>query len=463
MGVRLKSWLAVELALLTGVLAVALALLLNERFGSPELFVVLCVLGGVSEWLAVMSGSQRVSGTWMSLVLAMVLLGPAATVALGAVTTLVYWLRWRTQPASVLNDLLCYCGIGLLGALAHRALASPAVLSGWPVDGVARYAGGVALTFMVTLLAGFALVAMNIRLVRGKPTVREQFVKGLLPLLPSEVLTAALTALTATLYFRWGAAGPLLAASCLLIYQYLLGALLRSEERAERLEAAQFGVLVAMLKTLALRDKVTARHSAAVSRYAQKIAAELGMDAEAQGHIHTAGLLHDIGKFTFPDDILFADTRLDDAQWAIVRRHPEQGERVVSHLAGFGSIATVIRHHHERVDGAGYPDGLKGEQIPLPSRIISVADVYDVMTSRDSYRKPVKVHEAVTELRRVSGSQLDGAVVDAFLRVLQREGAVFGHQDDADFETELAARTILPGTAHSTARPALPWTGRAAS
>jgi putative nucleotidyltransferase with HDIG domain len=463
MGSRLKTWLAVQVVLLTGVVAAAIVFAGQEPFGSPALFVVLCVLGGVSEWLAVMSGSQRVSGTWMSLVLAMVLLGPTAAVALGAVTTFVYWLRWRTQPASVLNDLLCYCGIGLLGALAHRALAGPAVLAGWPVDGVARYAGGVALTFIATLLAGFALVAVNIRLVRGKPSVREQFVKGLLPLLPSEVLTAALTALTATLFYRWGSAGPVLAASCLLIYQYLLGALLRSEERAERLEAAQFGVLVAMLKTLALRDKVTARHSAAVSRYAQKIAAEMGMDDEAQGHIHTAGLLHDIGKFTFPDDILFADSRLDDDQWAIVRRHPEQGERVVSHLAGFGSIAKVIRHHHERVDGTGYPDGLAGDEIPLPSRIISVADVYDVMTSRDSYRKPVKVHEAVAELRRVSGAQLDGDVVDAFLRVLQREGAVFGHQDDADFETELAARTILPGTQTSTTAPALSWASRAAS
>lgn len=460
---HLRTWVLAQTACVAVVAVATVLLAWREPFGSVSLFVVLCGLGGISEWLAVMSGSQRVSGTWMSLVLAMVLLGPVAAVGLGAVTTAIYWVRWRTRATSVLNDLLCYCGLGLAGALAFRVLSvTAAVRDGWGTDAVAWYVAGVVATFLVTLLAGFALVGVNIRLTRGTP-LRRQFVKGLLPLLPSELLTAALTGLTATLYLRWGSAGPLLAASCLLIYQYLLGALLRSEERAERLQAAQYGVLVAMLKTLALRDKATARHSAAVSRYAQKIAAELGMDAEAQGHIHTAGLLHDIGKFTFPDDILFADSRLDEDQWEIVRRHPEQGEKVVSHLVGFGAIAKVIRHHHERVDGTGYPDGLRGDDIPLPSRILSVADVYDVMTSRDSYRRPVKVHEAVAELRRVSGSQLDAAVVTAFLNVLEHEGAVFGHQDDADFESELAASTVLPGTRPEQMEPAPAWVARAAS
>ncbi len=153
--------------------------------------------------------------------------------------------------------------------------------------------------------------------------------------------------------------------------------------------------------------------------------------------MHSAGLLHDIGKFIFPDRILLASTRLDDGDWEIVKRHPYQGARLVGQIDGYGPVADIILGHHERVDGRGYPRGLKGDEIPLLSRCISVADTYDVMTSRDSYRDPVPAAAAIAELQRVAGSQLDAGLVALFVALHERGELAFGHGDDADFETEL--------------------------
>jgi putative nucleotidyltransferase with HDIG domain len=182
---------------------------------------------------------------------------------------------------------------------------------------------------------------------------------------------------------------------------------------------------------------MTARHSAAVARYARAIAEDVGCSMAEQELVHTAGLLHDIGKFAFPDRILLANRKLDDDDWKIVRTHPYQGARLVRRINGYGPVAEIILAHHERIDGRGYPRGLTGEKIPLLSKMISIADTYDVMTARDSYRDPVSQAEAIAELRRVSGAQLDGDLVEAFIRIVERSGLQFQHTTDADFEREL--------------------------
>jgi HD-GYP domain-containing protein (c-di-GMP phosphodiesterase class II) len=168
------------------------------------------------------------------------------------------------------------------------------------------------------------------------------------------------------------------------------------------------------------------------------MARELELSFEEQDLIHTAGLLHDIGKFIFPDSILFAARGLTDDEFAIVRRHPEQGALLVRRIDGYGPVAEIIHAHHERIDGRGYPRGLFAPEIPLGSRLISIADTYDVMVSRDSYRTPVSPAEAIAELRRVSGAQLDADLVEMFVRLLETRGVQFRHTDDADFEEELS-------------------------
>jgi HD-GYP domain-containing protein (c-di-GMP phosphodiesterase class II) len=122
----------------------------------------------------------------------------------------------------------------------------------------------------------------------------------------------------------------------------------------------------------------------------------------------------------------------------IVRAHPEQGAKLVSSVEGLDEIASVILAHHERVDGCGYPHALRGEEIPALARMISVGDVYDVLTARDTYRAPVSRSAAIAELRRVSGSQLDAHFVELFVDILERDEIGFTHTEDVDFEAELA-------------------------
>ena len=222
-------------------------------------------------------------------------------------------------------------------------------------------------------------------------------------------------------------------------------ALLRSEDRADQLEARtvhlaslQLGVLTTLVETLSLRDRATARHAAAVARYARALAQEVGCTEADQDLIHTAGLLHDIGKFALPDRILKADV-LSDEDWAVIRRHPQDGATLVGRLDGYGPVADTILYHHERVDGGGYPAGLIGNEIPLASRIVAICSTYDTLTARETYRTPMTSQDAITELRRVAGRQLDGELVESFIAMLEREGSIsFVHGDDADFEAELA-------------------------
>ena len=138
-----------------------------------------------------------------------------------------------------------------------------------------------------------------------------------------------------------------------------------------------------------------------------------------------------------------------------MKMHPFHGAQVLAQIEGYGPVANIVLAHHERPDGTGYPNGMAGDQIPLIARIISVCDTYDVMTSRDSYRKPVTSQTAVAELRRVSGTQLDGELVEHFIRILESKDVAYRHGEDADFETELALDRRITEYASTTDLPLL--------
>ena len=263
--------------------------------------------------------------------------------------------------------------------------------------------------------------------------------------LPSQFATALLTAGVAFTYGHLGMGSIGLAAVILFVFLYIVRTSVQAQDRGEELTqrtrelaSLQMGLLSTVLQTLSMRDAMTARHSAAVARYSREVAGMLGCDEREQDLIHTAALLHDIGKFILPDSVLFADRKLTDDEWELIKLHPEQGAKLVERIEGYGPVAEIVLHHHEKYAGGGYPAGIGGEEIPLGSRILSVADTYDVMTSRDSYRRPVSSEAALAELHRVAGTQLDPKVVEAFERMILEQRVAFSHTDEADFEYELA-------------------------
>jgi putative nucleotidyltransferase with HDIG domain len=197
-------------------------------------------------------------------------------------------------------------------------------------------------------------------------------------------------------------------------------------------------VLSTLIETLALRDRRTARHAAAVARYARALAAAVDRTEDEQELVHTAALLHDIGKFVLPDRILHAEI-LSDEDWAMIRRHPQDGATLVGRLDGYGPVADAILYHHEHIDGSGYPAGLIGNEIPMASRILAICSIYDTLTARDSYRSPMTSQDAITELRRVAGRHLDAELVESFVTMLQRDGlTTLTDAEGADFSAELA-------------------------
>jgi len=294
--------------------------------------------------------------------------------------------------------------------------------------------------FIAALALNFVLIGLDVRLEEGRSLVRQ--VREFLPLLPGQVSAGALAAILAVAYTNLGLPVLIGAVVVLLIFQQLTVALLRSEDRADQLEARsiqlaslQFGVLSTLMDALALRDRTTARHAASVARYAKALAIEVGCSEEEQDIVHTAGLLHDIGKFTWSDRVLHPES-LTDEDMAVIHRHPQDGAALVGKLDGYGPVADAILYHHERVDGGGYPAGLIGNEIPLASRIVAISSTYDRMTSRESYRSPMTPQDAMDELRKIAGRQLDAELVEGFIALLEREGPTFAQE--ADFETELA-------------------------
>jgi putative nucleotidyltransferase with HDIG domain len=432
------------------VVAVAAVLRAPHADWDPALFGILLGFSVFSDLTAIETESRlKISGSFLALVLAMVFLGGTAAAVIGVASILVGWMRWRDEPHDLLNNLVTYATFPLVGGWAFHAT----------IDGYGITASEPA---FYTLVFGVFLVALAINFTMvGAYTCyleRSSFIEkirtALIPLLPSEMAAALMAVGVAFIYHQIGLAGVALFGIVLITFQYLLGALLVSQQRAEELSrrskqlaSFQVGMLSALLRTLDLRDQMTARHSAAVARYSRAIAQRAGYSRREEELVHIAALLHDIGKFILPDRILKANVPLTDEDWMLIRRHPQQGARVVSSLDGYGPVAEIILAHHERVDGKGYPRGLEGDDIPELARIISVADTYDVMTARDSYRAPVSSYEAIQELRRVAGKQLDARFVEVFIELLEGKDVSFRHGEEADFERELALEARIAETA----------------
>jgi putative nucleotidyltransferase with HDIG domain len=243
--------------------------------------------------------------------------------------------------------------------------------------------------------------------------------------------------MTAAVYADIGTEATVLVVLFIVVFAYLWHLVVRARNRTREYANLSWGVLSSLVQTLDARDHRAARHCAAVARFSRDIARSAGMNKTDQELAHIAGLLHDIGRFALSDRVMDRDVPLNDEDWRDIQRHPELGALLLKDLDVYGPIADIVRAHHERPDGRGYPHRLKGEQIPEISKIIAVAEVYDTLTAPDTYRTPMSSFGALAEMRRVSGTQLDERYVEAFAMMLAGRDADYRHADEADFEHEL--------------------------
>ena len=190
--------------------------------------------------------------------------------------------------------------------------------------------------------------------------------------------------------------------------------------RVKELEAhsarTRAALICAFNQMLDLKDLNTGCHSTRLAEWGVRVARDLGADESCLHDIETAALLHDIGKVGIPDAILHKAEKLNEDEWMLMKKHPEYGWMALRNVEGFEQESLMVLHHHERLDGRGYPAGLRGSEIPLGSRIITVADSFDALTTDRPYRPGRGQLAALQEIMRCSGTQFDPAVVDAFIR-----------------------------------------------
>ena len=195
---------------------------------------------------------------------------------------------------------------------------------------------------------------------------------------------------------------------------------LRLRQALLRMDAAHTAI-AALANAVEAKDPTTERHCQRLANLAARLGAQAGLEGIELEAVAYGALLHDVGKIGVPEAILTKPGPLDSDEWEMMRRHPEIGERICLPLASAGLFSPIVRHHHERWDGRGYPDGLRGEAIPLGARIVGIVDSFDAMTHDRPYRRGMQPALAVNELWRESGGQFDRALVPLFVLELERE------------------------------------------
>jgi len=353
------------------------------------------------------------SVSFLPLVFSAVVFGPLGGFAIGAFSTT---LDIRESPLrwSVYTPI-------------RGLTAAAAGLAAWTVVPHPTAFGGCLLASLVAsvadLAAGSGLVATTAWVRRGNvgEVLRNMSSVSLLtvplyvPVLALFVYGYYLYSLRLVLVFFL----PALAAQRLLhLYQQEKVVTRDLAEANERLRGASLSFATALVATLDARDQYTAGHSAAVAIYARDIAQRMGLPEEKQELVHLCGLVHDIGKIGLPAGLLEKPGPLTLEERRQMEQHSEIGERILRNVDDYSEIADVVRSHHERIDGMGYPDGIPGDEIPLLARIIGVADAYDAMTSDRPYREALPSRVARMRLAQAVETQFDTAVVAAFEAIL---------------------------------------------
>jgi putative nucleotidyltransferase with HDIG domain len=203
-------------------------------------------------------------------------------------------------------------------------------------------------------------------------------------------------------------------------------------------------LLQALSQVIDIRDPYVLGHSHHVVEYAVKIAQKMKISPERVERIRKAGMLHDIGKCGIQDSILYKPGRLDPYEYEIIKQHTVIGAEIIAKVGELRDLVPIIRHHHERIDGKGYPDGLSGEEIPLEARIMALADAIEAMASDRLYKKALKPEEILDEIERCKGTQFDPKVVEAFAAIVRQEGLSIIRNSAMDENDDFAVNWWIP-------------------
>lgn len=419
----------------TGALALALALTPTSTL--DDIAEPLTGLLAACSFLSILlvtrwEHSVEISGAFAAQMLAVAFLGAGPAIAIAIASELAAWVVDRYRPGALLINV---AGAALPNALAALLFTAAVPAGGWTTD------EGLALLTLagvsaVALTANWLIVSPLMAVLDGRPW--RDALRPPTALAPTLALTVGFVVALAVAYDRFGTGATALALLMAFTFAYATHLVRTARDRTRQYASLSWGVLSGLVRTLDQRDPHAARHSAAVAAFSRDIAKHMGLSERDQELAHTAGLLHDIGRFAFADRVLEPGHELTDDDWQLVQRHPQIGADLLPDLEVYGPVAEIVRAHHERVDGRGYPDGLEGDDIPEIARIVAVAEAYDTLTAADTYREQKTSFEALTELRRVAGSQLDGRYVEALAELLAGRGVDYRHADAADFDRELA-------------------------
>jgi putative nucleotidyltransferase with HDIG domain len=399
---------------------------LGDLFTALTAILASCAIG--AELVAARySANLTVSAAFAAGMLSVAFLGPAPAFVIPVLSYVIVWIVDRYRWRALLINLAGSSTPTLLVAYGFAAVDPPR--SG--VAFVLLLMGATALTMALNA----AIVPPLMAILDGAPV--RQSVRAMSGVLPAIALNCALVAVIAEIYAEFGLVALAFVGLNVVAFTYMLRLVVVARERTREYANLSWGVLSSLVRTLEVRDSRAARHCAAVAAFSRDLAEQLGMSRREQELAHTAGLLHDIGKFALSDRVMERGGKLLDSDWRGIRSHPDIGARLLRDIGVYGPVADIVRAHHERIDGRGYPRGLRGDEIPAIARVVAVAEVYDTLTAPDTYRTPMTSFEALNELRRVAGKQLDADYVEALAELLAGRGVDYRHADEADFDREL--------------------------
>jgi putative nucleotidyltransferase with HDIG domain len=361
--------------------------------------------------------------------------------AIGVAVAVGLWGAWRENSRSVVvYNTANFVVAVFLASLAFDALLGVLEIDLDQVTIALLLAGAVAaVAFEATNLA---LLSVGMRVKYRRP-FRAFWREEMPPFLRPLGILLLLGLAIAALYAAAGIIAVALLFVPLFAAQYMFKLLVREREHVTRQTELSdqylemnIGLAAAMVVLLDSKDEYTAQHSAAVAMYCRDMATVLKLPEEEAEALHLAGLLHDLGKVGVPDAVLRKANTLDDGEWEYIRQHPEKGAEVLSHLAAYQEVADIVRFHHERLDGSGYPNGVRGDAIPEMSKVLAVADSYHAMTSDRPYRGARSSFEALKELRLMSGTTLDATYVEVLAKVLRDKDLAYRDGSSTDFMGE---------------------------